>query len=290
VVDEALAVGDVFFQQKCMRHLRDFQNNGGTILFVSHDSAAVVALCERAILLSAGKDGDVTTGSAKEICQIYVRQLYQERSQTAGVEFRAERPDAGRVQPSAPEVHGSSLPVVHLNEAVAAENPIQLGTFRQGAESFGCGNFKIIDAWFEDSANTRLPKVNGGDEVRFCLKARSAAQMQWPAFGFTIKNYLGQYVFSEGTDRAFRRHLLSSKRDETWVVTFVFIMPILIEGDYSINVAVAEGAGDDHIQHHWIEDALTLHSVASRLTQGISGLHDLRIGIDIYPASRGIGV
>jgi len=277
VIDEALAVGDVFFQQKCMRHLRDFQNKGGTILFVSHDTAAVVGLCEKAILLAAGPDTGMTMGSAKEICQIYVREQYAERSPIAGIELRTEPSDdaPGRPLPA-------KVAIDHLTGETAAENPIQLGSFRPGAESFGRGNFKIVDAWFEDPAGSRLPSVNGGDAVTFCLKARALAQMKWPAFGFTIKNYLGQYIFSEGTDRAFRKHALTATHGQMWVVSFSFVMPILMQGDYSVNVAVAEGTGDDHIQHHWIEDAITLHSMGSRLALGICGVQNLQIDIDIF--------
>lgn len=55
VVDEALSVGDAYFQQKCMQKIRDFKNNGGAIVFVSHDMNAVKILCDRAILLSQGE-------------------------------------------------------------------------------------------------------------------------------------------------------------------------------------------------------------------------------------------
>src|SRR5205085_2355839 len=61
IVDEALAVGDVFFQQRCFRHFRALRERGCTILFVSHDMEAVTHLCDRAILLNGGKlsaDGD----------------------------------------------------------------------------------------------------------------------------------------------------------------------------------------------------------------------------------------
>src|SRR5216684_1722348 len=55
VVDEALAVGDAVFQHRCLRRIKDLQESGTTVLFVSHDLAAVRALCSRAILLNAGR-------------------------------------------------------------------------------------------------------------------------------------------------------------------------------------------------------------------------------------------
>jgi lipopolysaccharide transport system ATP-binding protein len=64
IVDETLAVGDVFFQQRCFERFRELRNRGCTILFVSHDMEAITHLCDRAILLSGGKlvaQGDATT-------------------------------------------------------------------------------------------------------------------------------------------------------------------------------------------------------------------------------------
>ena len=55
VVDEALSVGDVFFQQKCARRLQAMRQAGTTMLFVSHDLAAVEALCDRVLLLHGGE-------------------------------------------------------------------------------------------------------------------------------------------------------------------------------------------------------------------------------------------
>src|SRR6266446_3599314 len=77
VVDEALSVGDVFFSQKCMRFFERFQSSGGTVLFVSHDTAAVLNLCRHAILLARGVVH--RAGSADTICKTYLEHLYAER-------------------------------------------------------------------------------------------------------------------------------------------------------------------------------------------------------------------
>jgi lipopolysaccharide transport system ATP-binding protein len=74
VVDEALAVGDAFFTQKCMRFLRDFMKTG-TVLFVSHDTAAVVNLCSEAVLLERGQIKSL--GAAKHVTEIYLEFLYE---------------------------------------------------------------------------------------------------------------------------------------------------------------------------------------------------------------------
>ncbi len=69
VVDEALAVGDAYFQQKCMNRLREFREKGGSIVFVSHDMNAVKVLCDRAMLLNRGEI--VEEGNADKVINTY---------------------------------------------------------------------------------------------------------------------------------------------------------------------------------------------------------------------------
>lgn len=82
VVDEALSVGDAYFSQKCMRFLRNFMKTG-TVLFVSHDSAAIVNLCNKAILLNHGLVAEA--GEPKEIVKHYLASLYEADQQIDGV-------------------------------------------------------------------------------------------------------------------------------------------------------------------------------------------------------------
>ena len=83
VIDEALAVGDAFFTQKCMRFLRSFMQQG-TVLFVSHDTAAVKSLCDKVIWIEKGQL--VESGPAKEVCDLYLQAFYEEQQgKSAGV-------------------------------------------------------------------------------------------------------------------------------------------------------------------------------------------------------------
>jgi ABC-type polysaccharide/polyol phosphate transport system ATPase subunit len=75
-VDEALSVGDVFFQQKCIRKITAFQNAGGTTIFVSHDMNAVKSLCSRSILMHCGSI--VEFGSAAEMSDLYSSMILKE--------------------------------------------------------------------------------------------------------------------------------------------------------------------------------------------------------------------
>ena len=277
VIDEALAVGDVFFQQKCMRYLHALQNNGGTVVFVSHDAAAVVNFCDRAILLLHGTNA--VFGKTDEICQMYIQDLYSERNTSEFIASTIKNIDSDSEQTLAQR--NSNASERFFEGAEQAENIIRITKFRHDAEFFGNGGINIIDTWFEYKDGARVSMVNGGDFVKFCISAKSSQNIQHPAFAFIIKDRLGQNVFAEGTDLAYRNCSLIINSGDTLLVTFEFIMPILIQGEYSLDVAVAEGIGDNHIQHHWINDVMALHSLKSRLVHGICGLQKLSIGIQI---------
>lgn len=282
VIDEALAVGDVFFQQKCMRFLRSFKDNGGSILFVSHDMSSVTNLCDTALLLSPHGKRQATMGSAEEICKLYLNQIYEEPA-------RHESVNNARREFEAPEPCRSALPARQLRADAQVENIYAISPFRCDADAFGERGAEILDAGFISKTKERLNSVRGGDIVFFFVRVKAHRPIVWPAIGFILKDKLGQYLFTEGTDRPFRRHRLYFSAGDVVDVIFSFRMPILACGVYTMNVAVAEGLGEDHIQQHWIHDALRIESMSSRLVHGIGGVLDLDITIQwIDGASREI--
>src|SRR5438552_14730138 len=90
IIDEALAVGDAFFQQKCMRWLREFRERG-TVLYCGHDTSAVVNLCHHAIWLDHGHLR--ANGPAKDVCEAYMATIYARMTGLAENAVRAAKPD-----------------------------------------------------------------------------------------------------------------------------------------------------------------------------------------------------
>jgi lipopolysaccharide transport system ATP-binding protein len=274
VVDEALAVGDIFFQQKCMRFLRNFQANGGTMLFVSHDTSAVINLCSSALWLRAPALSDYLMGPSEDVCKAYLKDFYVQ--QEAALQILP-----AKAAPLDELVHGlSGCVVVECVPDAPVENLIDLSAFNTGAESFGAGGASFVDAFFVDATGQKTRSVQAEQPVALRLVARMRKQVEFPAFGITIKDRLGQFVISEGTDGAFRSSNLVFKPGEIVTVEFRFRMPVLLQGIYSLDIALAEGLGHEHIQHHWIHDAITITSLKGRLVQGIVGLPDLSVAMN----------
>jgi lipopolysaccharide transport system ATP-binding protein len=287
VIDEALAVGDVFFQQKCMRFLSAFKSKGGTILFVSHDTNTVLTLCDRAILIAPAGKESIHIGSAAEICKEYVKRLYS----------RLGRPDDllpkfdGLRDATA---HGlrTARPTTEFKQVATFKSMkarYQTANFRKNAESFGQFGAKIIDAWFEDSDGSQISTFAAEELITLCVAVNATQYIGAPAFGFTIKNYLGQLVISEGTEYVFPKKSLCLLQAQVCQVRFSFEMPTLLQGEYSIALALAELVEHGHFQHHWLEDAIALHCTGGRLVQGISGVANLKVevsGASLYSESR----
>lgn len=271
VIDEALAVGDVFFQQKCMRFLKRFQEKGGSILLVTHDTASVLSLCSKALLLASGGERRAVFGPADEICRIYLEELYRDPQ-------RSSSPEPALLPQPLPERPGA------LRTYTGKEQPptrFTVSAFNVRASSFGERKAEITDVGFYDSDGRRLRELEAEQRVCLTIKARMNARVVLPAFGFMLKNRHGEYLFTEGSDMAFRERQMIFEAGETAVARFEFSMPHLIRGAYAINVAIAEGLNEDHQQQHWIHDALMLESIQSRLVHGYCGMHDLSCRIDV---------
>lgn len=123
--------------------------------------------------------------------------------------------------------------------------------------------------------------MTGGEQVCFSIFVVSKKRLTYPALGLVLKDRLGQYLFTEGSTWAFEKYYekynLEFQEGDAVRVDFLFPKPVLAEGDYTITVAVAEGLGHDHVQHHLIHDAIALKSLGSRLAHGILGFNSINI-------------
>lgn len=281
IVDEALSVGDAFFQQKCMRFLLDFKANGGTLLFVSHDMSAVNALCEHAILLRReGSQYLYETGTPKEIAMIYLRDIYSEKaaSQTGAV----GSPD-GSAGTLVAANSASERPGQARRYEVESVPPVRYhaSQFRTGADSFGIGGASITATFFRDGDGEAVGEFHSDEMVTLVIRAAVKTDMTYPAIGFVIKDNHGQKLIAESTDSYLRERAIVAGAGSEIEAAFSMCFPALIRGEYSIDVAFAEGPGSDHVQHHLMHDVMVLTALGSNLVHGKIGAPSLSITFDV---------
>src|SRR5438270_2400330 len=159
LVDEALAVGDAVFQHRCLRRIQELQEVGKTVLFVSHDLAAVRALCSRAILLSGGRI--IEDGKPADVLNRY-QKIIMAREQ-AYEESTAEQ----------------SQFTIPINESL----PPLCYTYRHGN-----GSAEIIAAELTDTARHGVEIVDTGEPLLMRVIVRSRRNINQPVIGFLIRN------------------------------------------------------------------------------------------------------
>jgi lipopolysaccharide transport system ATP-binding protein len=267
VIDEALAVGDAFFTQKCMRFLRNFMKLG-TILFVSHDTASVKGLCSYALWLDKGRIVDI--GRPKDICERYTESFF-ETIQGAHVEHSVRAEQRTSTQHPQHDQRQAFLNASNLR------NDIKVFKFIPDASSFGKYQAEIIDVSFFDIEDRSLAWIVGGEEVVLRIRAQVRQELASPIIGFYINDRLGQTLFGDNTYLSSLGKSVACNADEIITVDFRFQMPRLASGDYSVSAAIANGTQNDHIQHHWIHDALVFRSESTSVATGLMGIPMLAI-------------
>lgn len=263
VIDEALSVGDAFFKQKCMRFLRKFMEKG-TVLFVSHDTGAVINFCQRAIWLNKGVSK--YQGEPKDAAQMYLAELY-ESQQGESTETSSANNDDNELP--AEQLRDMRLDFIN---ATNYRNDIELFSFMPEAASFGKGGGNITSVQLLDETSKPLTWIVGGEKVKLIITCLANTNIVSPIIGFYVNDRLGQSLFGDNTFNFSKQAPLIISSGEKFEAEFEFRMPILPKGDYSITVALAEGTQQDHIQHQWMHDALLLKSHSSSVSTGLIGV------------------
>jgi lipopolysaccharide transport system ATP-binding protein len=270
IIDEALAVGDAFFMQKCMRYLREFRQRG-TLLFVSHDGGAITGLCDRAIWLERGRVQKI--GRAREVMEAYMEAALIERSGLlAGVH------QAGAGRPSAAMSPPSRDPRLDLIARSQLRNDIEVCLFDPQQAGFGEGRARVMQVLLCLHDGRAVSQVIGGEPVRLLIELEVAQPLDNLIVGFYLKDRLGQLLFGDNT---FLSHMdgFPAQPGERLRASFAFDMPRLTNGDYFIAVGVAEGTQEQHVVQHWLHEALRLSASGGSMSAGIIGLpmHESRL-------------
>lgn len=275
VIDEALAVGDVFFTQKCMRFLRQFQLNG-TVLFVSHDSGAVVNLCQRAVWLDRGVLREI--GPAHRICEHYLASQYASAAEKELTQKPAEAaPDKIFVVPAsdAPERIPAAQQRDMRNDFInltSLRNDIEIFQFSGPSRHFGAGGAIVKEAYLADYSANYLTWAIGGEEVQMVVKVNVQIPVDKMIIGFFLKDRLGQVLFGDNTHLSYCQKPVSAAPGDVIEARFPFRMPILPQGSYTVDVAVADGTHEEHVQLQWVHDAIAIKSHASSTSTGLIGI------------------
>lgn len=236
IVDEALSVGDIRFQQKCYRRMREFQNSGKTVLFVTHDHGTVTNFCDYVYWL---KDGRVfEQGPPKEVVKKYISYM------SYGLETKSSQ----NMEHTGPQ--SLDLPQKRVREQ---KDIIQWDDIRHCA-SFGEGGAEIIKvAMIHKNTNEKVYLLKGGEPLIFNFQLKVKNPLAAPGIGISAADQLGNIIFSI-TSFACDYQMPDLNKGEELICKIEFNFPDIRNGKYSISVAIAEGSLLNHNPHHWVHD------------------------------------
>jgi lipopolysaccharide transport system ATP-binding protein len=231
IVDEALAVGDAFFQHRCIRRIKHFQDQGKTVLFVSHDLGAVKSICSEALFLHAGEVK--AFGDPSEVANHY-------HAHIAGMEGRL-----AESAPSTPTFRIDNRPVVFRAGSVLERRPELL---RQGTGKARVQNVELLD-----SQHRPLAAVNFNQEVILRVHVEFFENVPSCVVGYVVRDKNGIDITGTNTQE---EHVPIPPRNagETFVVDFKQQLP-LRPGSYSITTALASKR-DPATYLDWLDNSL----------------------------------
>ena len=282
IVDEALAVGDAFFTQKCMRFLRRFMEQN-TILFVSHDVAAVNSLCRRAVLLQNGRIKHI--GSAKEVTEQYLEDMYESVQGDSALPHGQEQ-GASQAELLVGMMEANDFRDMRQDfiNSTNLRNDMEVFRFDAQGASFGKGEITIESAVLSDEQGKPVSWIVGGEMVSLHVWCRAHREAFSPIVGFHLKDRLGQSLMGDNTFLACMDTPLHVPAGGRFSGKFTFRMPILAAGDYFFAVAVAEGTQAKHVQQQWRHDAIRISSISTSISTGIMGIPMREISLTLLDA------
>ena len=248
IVDEALSVGDLRFQQKCLRRMKTFKQSGKTVLFVTHDHGTVTNFCDYAYWL---KDGEVFEhGEPSRIIKKYISYMSYGMDTSIG-----EKPLNEKHQPNGLKRAASDLnpPADTPDDAVWDDI--------SGCASFGEGGAKITGVAFcHEKRNEKVDILKGGEPVVFSMKLRVERKIENMGIGISVNDHLGNTIFAIPSF-AYEYRFPDLKPGDSLHCRIRFDFPLIKNGKYTVSTAVAEGNLIHHIQHHWLHDVCLVEVV-----------------------------
>ena len=259
IVDEALSVGDVFFQSKCYRKFNDLKEAGKTILFVSHDMGSVIKYCERCLLINKGKQ--VMVGKSSEAVDVYKKILANQYDDETKEEEETEESAEQTEERTEADASG----------AVSAEKP-KKGLWRERLIAnaqmveYGDKAAEIVDFAIIDHKGMITSSVDKNQRFRIKMKIKFHETMEHPIFAFSIKDRKGTEI--TGTNTALEDYTKDVvEAGKTVTVCFDQIMP-LQSGQYLMSFGCTSYHLEELVIHHRLYDACFLEVFSMKDTVG----------------------
>lgn len=244
IVDEALAVGDVFFQSKCYHKFEEFKKMGKTILFVSHDLTSIAKYCDKVVLLNKGVK--LAEGNPKDMVNMYKKLLVHQLDEE-----------------TLEDVSGKSAIGEKSSDKSAWKNNFEVNPT---VIDYGEKQAEIVDFAMVDQYGTYSSIIEKGSVYKVKAKIHFHETVKNPIFTITIKNKQGTDI--TGTNTMFERIETGTvNAGEERIVTYEQQMN-LQGGDYLLSLGCTGYVGDNFVVYHRLYDLVSFNVLSDKNTVG----------------------
>ena len=268
IVDEALSVGDIFFQSKCFHKFNEFKKAGKTILFVTHDMSSIIKYCDRSLLIHQGHQ--IALGPSNEVVDIYKKILVNQYEEPAG-EQNSDKGTASSINHTSDDKDNRDIVRMEketINHSSVGKPELWKDSMvvNSSNQDYGTGEATIVDFGIFDENHRLSSAVYKGTKITLKMKVRFDADIADPIFAFTIKDQKGTEI--TGTNTFFEDKSIGKvKKGSVIVVCFEQNMD-LQGGDYLISLGCTRFEGGSLVVYNRLYDVCSLNVISERNTVG----------------------
>ncbi|MBL1229658.1 ABC transporter ATP-binding protein [Enterococcus sp. BWB1-3] len=248
IVDEALSVGDVFFQAKCYKKIEEFRQNGKTILLVSHDLGSISKYCDRVVLLNNGEK--LAEGKPREMVDLFKKVLVKQEGELA----YEEDPDQNDIE----KLNSDSVEKTNGWDKPFPINPEVL--------EYGNKLVEIIDFTVLDETGLPTNAIEKFSEFTIKMKVKFHKDLEDAIYAFTIKDLKGTEI--TGTNSMFEKVEMNARRKNS-EVEISFTQKMTIQGgEYLLSLGCTGYPQGEFDVYHRLYDICNITVVSSKDTVG----------------------
>ena len=261
IVDEALSVGDVFFQAKCYRRMEEIRKSGTTILMVTHDMGSIIKYCDKVVLLNRGEF--VAEGAPGRMVDLY-KKILAGQMESLKEELEEMNDFSGDSVSGGGALEDKEFKKEETRGGGLMKDKIAVNANRT---EYGDGRAEIFDFGLEDQRGNLSNLILKGEMFTIREKIRFFADIKAPIFTYTIKDKKGTSL--TGTNTMYEgADIKPVKNGDVYEVSFTQKMT-LQGGEYLLSMSCTGFEGEEHVVYHRLYDAASITVISNKNTVGV---------------------
>ena len=261
IVDEALSVGDVFFQAKCYRRMEEIRKSGTTILMVTHDMGSIIKYCDKVVLLNKGEF--IAEGEPGHMVDLYKKIL---ANQMDSLKEELENDYSGGMGKTDGKESESPARTEHAGGDQTGLMKEKI-TINANRTEYGDGRAEIFDLGLFDARGNLTNLLLKGEMFTIKERIRFHAPLQCPIFTYTIKDKKGTDL--SGTNTMYEgADIKQVNAGDVYDVSFTQKMT-LQGGEYLLSMSCTGFEGEEHVVYHRLYDVANITVISNKNTVGV---------------------